>query len=280
LIVALIAASIIFFTVLVIVERRAVEPMLPISLFRIRNFNIAVAVSFVVGIAMYGAITFLPLFLQVVGGASATNSGVLILPLMLGLVIASVVAGQVTSRTGRYKYLPVSGTFLIATALLLMGSMNAGTSRATTMSFMVLLGIGLGFTLQTLVLAIQNSVSHKDLGSATSSPNFFRALGGSIGVALLGAIFNAQLTSHLRHLSITVNGGSSFDIAAVNALSASNRAQFNDAFADSLTGIFYVALPLAVIAWALTCFLKEIPLRTSIHGATTSTKDELTVIGV
>ncbi|MBI5089654.1 MAG: MFS transporter [Actinobacteria bacterium] len=259
---AMIVGAVVLFGLFVVIERRASEPVLPISLFRLRAFNVAVSVSFIVGVALYGAISFLPLFLQVVGGSSATDSGLLILPLMLGLVASSVIAGQVISRTGRYKVFPVAGTFIIMCSLVLLGLMDEHTARVTAMGFMVLLGIGVGLTLQTLVLAVQNSVSREHLGTGTSSANFFRSLGGSIGVAAFGAIFNSRLTSRLNELSLDVGSSTSaFDVSALDRLTPADRTIFDHAFASSLTPVFLMAAPLVLIAWLVTSLLREAPLR-------------------
>ncbi|MEA3075888.1 MAG: hypothetical protein QOF60_796 [Actinomycetota bacterium] len=230
------AAAIALLAVLVVVERRVDEPIVPIHLFRATTFKVASAVSFIVGIAMFGAISFLPLFLQVVNGASATNSGLLILPLMLGLLSASMASGQIITRTGRYKVFPVTGCATATVALYLLSTMGPGTSQTTVTLYMVVLGVGIGLTMQTLVLAVQNSVRITELGVATSSISFFRSMGGAIGVALFGAIFNNRLA---------------------------HRGTSAAAYSDSITGVFLYAVPLVVLAFALTWLLKEVPLRSS-----------------
>jgi len=267
LIIGLGVAAIALLAVFVAVERRATEPLLPIELFQQSTFRIAVTVSFILGIAMYGAISFLPLFLQVVGGSSATNSGLLILPLMVGVLSASIVAGQLTSRTGRYKRFPVTGTFIVAVALLLLGLMDEHTSQPVAMAYMVVLGVGIGLTLQTLVLAIQNTVPPQHLGTGTSAANFFRSLGGSIGVALFGAVFNSRLQTRLADLPFdfgATDGGFNADL--LTQLSPAERARFDDAFASSLTPVFLLAVPLVLGAWILTWWLRETPLRVTTHA--------------
>jgi MFS family permease len=186
--------------------------------------------------AMFGAISFLPLFLQVVSGASATNSGLLILPLMLGLLSASMASGQIITRTGRYKVFPVAGCAVASLALYLLSTMGTSTTQATVTVYMVLLGVGIGLTMQTLVLSVQNAVRITELGVATSSVSFFRSMGGAIGVAAFGAIF----TSRLAH-----------------------RGTSPAAYADSITGVFLYAVPLVVLAFGLTWLLREVPLRSS-----------------
>ncbi|MGQ0744084.1 MAG: MFS transporter [Acidimicrobiales bacterium] len=186
-ILGLAAGAVALVGMLLVVERRAQEPVVPIHLFSNRSFNVALSVSFIIGVAMFGSISFLPVFLQVVKGASATDSGLVLLPLMVGMLSASTIAGQVITRTGRYKLFPVTGCGVVALAMYLLSTMAPETSRAAVSSFMVLMGIGLGMSMQTLVLAVQNEVDQRELGVATSSVSFFRAMGGSVGVALFGA---------------------------------------------------------------------------------------------
>jgi EmrB/QacA subfamily drug resistance transporter len=264
-IIGLIAAAVVLLAGLWLVERRAPEPIVPVHLFSLRTFNVATSVSFIVGVAMFGAISFLPLFLQVVNGASATNSGLLLLPLMLGLLLASVASGQVVTRTGRYKVFPVTGTALAALAMFLLSTMGTATSQVTVTAFMMLLGIGLGFTMQTLVLATQNAVPVRDLGAATSSVSFFRSMGGSMGVALFGALFNSGLGRRLGGLSVPVGDTGTLSPGALRQLPAESTHAVASAFADSLTSVFLVAVPLVVVASGLIWLLREAPLRSSAH---------------
>jgi predicted MFS family arabinose efflux permease len=162
-------AALVLLGVLVVVERRVAEPVIPVHLFSVRSFNVVITVSFIVGAAMFGAISFLPLFLQVVTGASATNSGLLLLPLMLGLLTASTGSGQIISRTGRYKFFPLLGTALATLAMFLLASMGPDTTGGTVALYMVILGAGLGFTMQTLILAVQNAVGPGDMGPRSSA---------------------------------------------------------------------------------------------------------------
>ena len=180
------------------VERRATEPILPFRLFRIHVFNVASGIGFVIGFAMFGAITFLPVFLQLVDGATATNSGLNILPLMAGLLTASIASGQLISRSGRYKIFPVIGTALAAAGVYLLSTIDPQTPRAVLSLYMVVLGLGLGCVMQVLVIAIQNAVEQRDLGVGTSSATFLRSMGASFGVAIFGAIFSNQLAANLK----------------------------------------------------------------------------------
>ena len=238
LILGLIVASVVLVASVIAVERRAADPIIPMHLFRVRSFNIATSVSFILGVAMFGAISFLPLFLQEVHGTSATNSGLLLMPLMLGLLSASVVSGQVISRTGRYKVFPVVGTALAAVAMYLLSTMDEGTSNNTVTLYMIVLGVGIGLSMQTLILSVQNSVAVHELGVGTSSVSFFRSMGGSMGVAVFGAIFNSR-------------------IGVVSEASASD-------FADALTTVFLYATPLLLVAFGLTWALHEVPLRSTV----------------
>jgi EmrB/QacA subfamily drug resistance transporter len=240
------------------VERRADEPALPLRLFRIRTFNLAGAIGLVVGAALFGAITYLPTFLQVANGASASNSGLLIVPLMLGLLAASIAAGQVVTRTGRYRAFPIAGMAMASVAMYLLSTLGPESTRLESSAYMTLLGAGVGFTMQILVLATQNEAPVHDLGVATSAVTFFRSVGGSLGVALFGALFSTRLTGLLGGADVE-----SMTPAQIAQLPAGERAQLASAFADAITGVFLVAVPLLVAGFALTWLLREAPLRTT-----------------
>lgn len=242
------------------VERRAQEPIMPLRLFRGPIFGVSTSVSFVIGVAMFGCISFLPLFLQVAGGASATNSGLLLVPLMIGMLGASVFAGQVVTRTGRYRVLPITGTAIAAVGLFLLSTMDAATPRFESGVYMSLLGIGLGLCMQVLVLATQNSVTVSDLGVATSSVNFFRSVGGSVGVALFGALFNSRLATGLSGGAAGAVDGT-ITPQAIAAMPAAQKEAFVGIFSGALTDVFLVAVPVMLVAFALTWLLREIPLR-------------------
>jgi EmrB/QacA subfamily drug resistance transporter len=270
-VIALIAATAVLLVLFVALERRATEPVIPLSLFRNRTFNVAGGVSFIVGLGMFGSIIYLPVFLQLVSGASATNSGLLMLPLMGGLLVASMASGQVISRTGRYKAFPVAGTGLAAVAMFLLSTMSADTPQLVAAAWMVVLGAGLGLVMQVMVLVTQNSVDRSDLGVATATVSFFRSVGGSVGVAVFGALFTSGLAHNLSrdlptavaHRLADAGGGS---VQAVATLPAAQQLAYKEAFADALTTVFTYALPIMVVAFLLTWLLKEIPLRTDTHG--------------
>jgi EmrB/QacA subfamily drug resistance transporter len=246
-------ATVVALALFVAVESRAAEPILPLHLFRKRIFTVASAAGFIVGLALFGTITYLPLFLQLVTGASATNSGLLLLPLMGGLLASSIVSGQLISRSGRYRAFPIAGTAMMCVGMLLLSRLDAHTTQATISADMVVLGLGLGLVMQVLVLAVQSSVERGDLGVATSAATFFRSVGGSVGTAIFGAVFANRLTSNLVHDLPSqalgrVGGGGSVSPAAVHALPAAVRDGYHAAFADAVATVFLVGLPIAPLA--------------------------------
>src|SRR4051794_32954492 len=194
-IVGLIVAGAVLLVAFPFVEARAAEPLLPLELFRNRVFTVSSAVGFIVGLALFGAVTFLPLYLQVVRGYSPTASGLQLTPLMGGVLITSILSGNIISRTGRYRRFPIAGTALMTVAMLLLSRLGTTTSGWVAALYMFILGLGLGMVMQVLVLAVQNAVDYTYLGVATSGSTLFRQVGGSIGVALFGAIFTNQLAS-------------------------------------------------------------------------------------
>lgn len=196
-IIGLAVLSVLLLIAFVQVERRAAEPVIPLKLFRIRTFTLVAVISFVVGFAMFGAMTYLPTFLQVVHGISPTMSGVHMLPMVLGLLITSTASGQIVSRTGRWKVFPIAGTGLTAIGLLLLHRLTETSSTWAMSSYFFVFGAGLGLVMQVLVLVVQNAVTYEDLGVATSGATFFRSIGASFGVAVFGTIFTNRLTDKL-----------------------------------------------------------------------------------
>ena len=200
-IIALGVAGAVLVGVFALVERRAVEPVLPLHLFKIRTFSVASIVGFIVGFAMFGAITYLPVFFQVVRGESPTVSGLQLLPLIVGMLTVSIASGQFISRTGRYRMFPIAGTALITVGLLMLSQLGIETTWPMAALYMLVLGMGLGAVMQVLVLIVQNAVPYSELGVATSGATFFRSIGGSFGAAIFGAIFANVLVGNLvRHL--------------------------------------------------------------------------------
>ena len=259
---------------LVVAERRAAEPVLPPHLFGNRVFAVSSLVGLIVGFAMFGSITYLPLFLQVVRGSSPTASGLQLLPMMGGMLLTSIASGQAISRTGRYKVFPIVGTALMTVGLLLLSRISADTTVATASLYMLVLGLGLGLVMQVLVLAVQNAVEYRDLGVATSGATLFRSIGGSVGTAIFGAIFAARLGEELsRRLPAealaTVSGGVRSDPTTLRALPPAVFEPYAEGFSLALGTVFLVASAIAALGFALAWLLEERPLRETVaEGAT------------
>ncbi len=258
----------------VMVEQRAAEPVLPPRLFRDRVFSVTSGIGLVVGFALFGSVTYLPLFLQVVLGASPTGSGLQILPLMAGLLITSIGSGQIISRNGRYKPFPIAGTAIMVVGLFLLSRMDPQTSRATASAFMFVLGLGLGLTMQVLVLAVQNAVEYKDLGVATSGATLFRSIGGSVGTAVLGGIFSNRLTNELssvlpKSAQGSLGTGASLNTAALKKLPGPIHDAYLTAFTNALSTVFIVAACVAAVAFVLSWLLEQRPLRETVAAAST-----------
>lgn len=256
-------------------EARTDEPVLPLHLFRDPVFSVSTALSFVVGSAMFGAIVYLPVFLQIVTGASATSSGLLVLPLMGGLMTMSVTSGRVISRTGRYKAWPVTGLALGAVGMYLLSTMDRSTTRVESSAYMVVVGLGIGMTMQVLVLAVQNAVAHRDLGVATSAVTFFRSMGGSFGVAVFGAVLSARLRDELPRLlpagalpGVGDRVGSLVNSPEqIRALPAPVADAIAEAMARSVSSVFLAAVPVLLVGFAVSWLLRELPLRETAHIA-------------
>ncbi len=248
------------------VEQRAVEPVLPPALFRIRTFTLCSLISFIIGFAMFGAMVYLPTFLQVVQGVSPTMSGVHMLPMVLGMLISSTASGQIVSRTGRWKVFPIAGTAVTALGLLLLHQLHR-TSGAWAMSVcFFVFGFGLGLVMQVLVLVVQNAVSYADLGVATSGATFFRSIGASFGVAIFGTIFTNRLDDGLAGLPLPPGTAAQVeaDPRAIGALPADLQPRVLDAYATSITDVFLYAVPVVLLAFVVAWFLKEDKLRGSV----------------
>jgi EmrB/QacA subfamily drug resistance transporter len=248
------------------VERRAAEPILPLHLFRLRTFSVTSVVGFIVGFAMFGAITYLPAFFQVVRGISPTISGVYLLPLMAGLLLVSIASGQIISRTGRYRFFPIAGSAVMTLGLFLLSLMGVGSATWQDAIYMLVLGMGIGGVMQVLVIIVQNGVPHSELGVATSGATFFRSIGGSFGTAIFGAIFSNVLAGNLaRHLHGVAlpPGFSSADAtpALLSHLPAVVRAGFTAGYAESIQTVFLIAVPIAVLAFLASWLIPQIELR-------------------
>jgi DNA-binding MarR family transcriptional regulator len=255
--------------------RSAAEPVLPLRLFKNSVFSVAAAIGLAAGFAMFGALSYLPLFLQVVHGVSPTISGVYLLPMVLGLLITSIGSGQIIARTGRYKVFPIVGTAVMAVALYLLSTLDETTPTWQMNLYFFILGFSLGLVIQVLVIAVQNAVSYADLGAATSGATFFRTIGGAFGVSVFGAIFSNQLARQLTAVfanpalagkklppgfsPATVQGNSS----VLKTLPADLHQAILHAYSLALHPVFLTAVPIAGVAFILAWFLREVPLRTA-----------------
>lgn len=271
------AAALLF----LVAERFAAEPLMPLRLFRDSVFNITGLVGLVIGVALFGAASYLPTFLQMVDGASATESGLLMLPMMAGIVGASIIGGQLISRTGRYKIYPLLGAALAALGMWLLSRLEVDTSRLTYSIWMAVLGTGIGLVMPVLVLAVQNSVRPADLGTATSANNYFRQIGGSVGAAIFGTLFADRLTDALREdlppdASAALPDPEAITPQLVHALPPALRDAYIHAYADAMPRIFLYLVPVLVLGLIIAFFLKEKPL-VSQHAPTATDPDTVPV---
>ncbi len=254
----------------VAIERRAAEPILPLELFRNRTFVVAGAIGLVVGFALFGSLTYLPLFQQVVRGLDPTESGLQLLPLMGGLLIASIGSGQIISRIGKYRIFPILGTGIAMIGLYLLTGLEPGTSTVALAFHMAILGFGLGLVMQVLVLAVQNAVSYSQLGVATSGATLFRSIGGSVGTAIMGAVFTHNLSAQLEQAAPggeVAKLGTSVDPSVLAKLPEAARLEYVDAFSGALTPVFTLATIVVGVAFLLAWLLPEKPLRQTVETA-------------
>ncbi|MFB7172883.1 MDR family MFS transporter [Streptomyces sp. NPDC056254] len=244
------------------VETRAAEPVMPLHIFRSRNFTLMSVIGFLVGFAMFGGVLYLPLFQQSVQGASATNSGLLLLPMLLSMMAVSLIAGRVTTNSGRYKIFPIVGGGLMVVGMFLLATMDTGTTRLVSGLYMAVLGAGLGFLMQITMLVAQNSVEMKDMGVASSSATLFRTLGGSFGVALMGSLFTSQVTDTMSdRLGPEAAGAAQLDAASLAKLPEAVREAYQYAVAAGTHSAFLLGAGVAVLGFLAAWFVKEVPLR-------------------
>jgi EmrB/QacA subfamily drug resistance transporter len=265
-------AAVALTVILVFVERRAPEPVLPPHLFRNRVFSASSAIGFVIGFAMFGALTYLPQYMQIVKGVSPTSSGLRLLPMMGGLLLTSIATGQLISRWGRYKIFPILGTATMTIGLYLLSLLHASTGALEASVAMFVLGVGIGGAMQVLVIAVQNAVDYSDLGAATSGATFFRSIGGSFGTAVFGAIFANVLGGNLisaldgQQLPPGVTAESGASPAVIDALPPAIHSAYISGYAASLRTVFLIAVPIGIVAFVLSWTLKELPLRTTTRA--------------
>lgn len=265
-------------------ETRAAEPMLPMRLFGNPVFSVCSVLSFIVGFAMLGALTYLPTYLQYVDGDSATVSGVRTLPMVAGLLIASVFSGNVVSKTGKYRIFPIVGSLVMGVGLFLMSLMGPSTGAWLESMYMFVLGTGIGLCMQVLTIAVQNTVDYADLGTATSGVTFFRTLGSSFGTAVFGTIYTNTLTPRLADgVEAAARTGSGLDPAVIsraatspeglNGLPSAVAAPIVDAYAETIQTVFLWAVPVAALGFVIALFLKQVPLRDGARMASTDLGD-------
>jgi len=252
------------------VERRATEPVMPLHLFKERNFNLTTVVGLIIGVAMFGALAYLPTYLQMVTGANATQAGLLMIPLMAALLITSIASGQLVSRTGRYKALPMIGMVLVAASLFLLSTMTPDMAVWVICSYLALMGLGLGMSMQILILIVQNTFPVTEVGTATASNNYFRQIGASLGSAIVGSLFVAKLTQLLSERmpagAASASGGqNSLTPAVVRDLPTGIKDVIVSSYNDALTPIFLYMVPLVIVGLILLVFVVEKPLATSIE---------------
>jgi EmrB/QacA subfamily drug resistance transporter len=265
-VVLLIVLAVVSLVLFIMVEKRAAEPMLPLHVFKIRNFSLSMGLAFFVGLGLFGAMTFIPLYQQTVQGASPTVSGLLMTPMMVGSAVTSVLAGALTTRTGKYKLFPVVGGAVMAVGMGLLTGLNVGTTRWETAIDFTVLGLGMGLLMQMMSLIAQNSVELKDMGVATSARMFFQQMGGSLGVAAFGAVFASRLNSFMDSAtpagsSGTLHVSGSFDPAQVTSLPPAVQQVVFHAVSHGVQAVFWAVLPASIIVFLLALFIKEVPLR-------------------
>ncbi|MDQ4081149.1 MAG: MFS transporter, partial [Gemmatimonadota bacterium] len=275
-VVALGALALLSIGVFLLVERGAAEPVLPLHLFQNRAFSVTSAIGLIVGFAMFGSVTYLPLFLQAVKGSSPTESGLQLLPMMGGMLVSSITSGQLISRSGRYKIFPVVGTAIMTVGLFLLSRTTTHTSEPLILGAMLVLGLGMGLVMQVLVIAVQNAVDYRDLGVATSGNSLFRAIGGSVGTAILGTIFAARLNAELGRLLPNADGTvEGLSLHAIAALPLERRAVYAEAFTASFDTIALVATAVAAVGFLLSWFLPEQPLRETVAAHSADVGEEV-----
>lgn len=271
------AVAVVALVLFLLAERRAAEPVLPLGLFGNRAFSSTVVVGAVLGFAMFGSVTYMPLFLQVVTGSSPTGSGLLMVPMMGGMLTTSIVSGQLISRSGRYKLYPIAGTLITSLGLFLLSRMTEHTTQGEAARNMLVLGLGMGMTMQVLVLAAQNAVDHRLVGVVTSGATLFRFIGGSVGTAVLGAIFAAELADNMRRMvaGAAAPGGHALNMQEIARLEPAARVPYAAAFAESIQTVFGIAVVVALVGAVVAWMIPEKPLRRTVAAHASNVGDEM-----
>lgn len=271
-IIGLFVGSAVSFVIFVFAERRAAEPILPMHLFAKRVFTICSILSFIVGFAMMGAMTFLPTFLQYVQGTSATDSGLRMLPMVIGLLITSILAGGYVGKTGQYKMFPIAGSAVIALGLFLLSLMDENTSILVTSLYIFIIGLGIGLTMQVLTLVVQNTASYADLGTATSAVTFFRTLGMSFGASVMGTLYSNKLSADLPGAIMSAkltDPAAATSPVSLHKLPDAQKAPIIHAYADALHNVFLWVVPVAILALLLAVFMPQVPMREAAKESAT-----------
>ncbi len=267
LILTLIVVAVVFSGLFVIAEHRAAEPIIPLSLFRSRNFVLATVAGLFIGVAMFGSIAYLPTYLQMVTGANATVSGLMLLPMIAGLMTGAITTGQLAAKTGRYKWMPIASMIGLGIGLWLLSTLTVETPLGVLLAYLFVLGLGVGLGMQILVLVVQNSFADSQVGTATAANNFFREIGASLGGAIVGALFTARLTDLLAER--VPSGSAAGDLnsltpSAVRDLPAAVHDVIIGAYNDALTPVFASLIPMVIAGLVLVLFIKEVPLRANL----------------
>ncbi len=266
-IMSLIGLTVVGFVAFLFAESRAAQPILPLDVFRNVNFTLSTTLAFIVGFALFGGMVFLPQFQQYVQGASATNSGLLLLPLMLGVMVMSMASGQIVSRTGKYRVFPIVGSVIMTVGLALMATFAIDTSRTTSAIYMVVLGLGMGCLMQITSLIGQNSVAIKDIGAATGAQTFIRSMGGSIGVSLMGSLYSSRLVASLSEQlpgagdKLASGGSGTLTPATLHAMPAAVQNAFKVAVTHGITGVFFWSAVASIAGIVVSLFIKQVALR-------------------
>lgn len=265
-IIGLLVGGLALFGIFTLQESRHAEPILPLELFKDKIFTTGVLLSFVAGAAMFGAVVYIPQYQQIVKGFSPTESGLLMIPMTIGVVAGAVSSGRIISKRGRYKFFPVAGTLILSIGFAFLSTLDATTNQALLSVFMVVIGVGIGFFMQTVTLAVQNSVDFKHLGAATSATIFFRTLGGCFGTAALGSILNTKLRSGTVH-NLGADKAATVDLdrlehgLLINSYGTEVAHKVFAAYANAVHWVFVACIPLAVVGFILSVILPEQHLR-------------------
>jgi EmrB/QacA subfamily drug resistance transporter len=260
-IIGLLVLTVAAFIAFVVVQRRVAEPIMPLRVFGNLNFSLSGGLAFISGFAMFGAVTFLPQFQQFVQGSSATNSGLLLMPMMIAAMVVSLASGAIISRTGRYKVFPIVGGVLITASLALFATIGTDTTKTTTALYMVVLGAGMGCLMQTSTLIAQNSIELRDIGAGTGASTFLRNMGSSLGVSLLGALYTNSLSNSLAGGGALPGGSNQMTPAALKTLPEPVRHAFQVAVTNGVTTLFTVAAAVAAVGIVVALFIRQVPLR-------------------